>query len=73
MAVSVAVVELFVSGDRKVAAVAEASQLPALSITTVDLQWVQVLAEGWASPLTGFMTEDQFLQVLLCYFNNIHN
>ena len=28
----------------------------------VDLQWVQVLAEGWASPMTGFMRERQFLQ-----------
>jgi len=28
----------------------------------VDLQWVQVLAEGWASPLTGFMREREFLQ-----------
>lgn len=28
----------------------------------VDLQWVQVLSEGWATPLTGFMTEREFLQ-----------
>ena len=28
----------------------------------VDLQWVQVLSEGWASPLSGFMTEREFLQ-----------
>lgn len=28
----------------------------------LDLQWVQVLAEGWATPLTGFMRERQFLQ-----------
>ena len=28
----------------------------------VDLQWVQVLAEGWATPLTGFMREKEFLQ-----------
>ncbi|MBN3312260.1 PAPS2 synthase, partial [Atractosteus spatula] len=30
----------------------------------LDLQWVQVLAEGWATPLTGFMREREFLQVL---------
>lgn len=30
----------------------------------LDLQWVQVLAEGWASPLRGFMREREFLQVL---------
>ena len=33
-----------------------------LSISTVDLQWLQVLAEGWATPLTGFMRENQYLQ-----------
>lgn len=28
----------------------------------MDLQWVQVLSEGWATPLTGFMREREFLQ-----------
>ena len=28
----------------------------------VDLEWVQVLSEGWATPLSGFMVERQFLQ-----------
>lgn len=42
----------------------EASNLPKLEITLIDLQWVQVLSEGWATPLTGFMTEDQYLQCL---------
>ncbi len=37
---------------------------PSLEITEVDVQWAQVLAEGWASPLTGFMREDQYLQVI---------
>lgn len=35
----------------------------------LDLQWVQVLAEGWASPLKGFMREKEFLQVL--HFGNL--
>lgn len=30
----------------------------------VDMQWVQVLAEGWATPLNGFMREREFLQCL---------
>lgn len=30
----------------------------------VDLQWVHVLAEGWATPLRGFMNEEQYLQSL---------
>jgi len=42
----------------------EATKLPKLEITTVDMQWLQVLSEGWATPLTGFMREDQFLQSL---------
>ncbi len=33
----------------------------------LDLQWVQVLSEGWATPLTGFMRETEFLQSL--HFN----
>uniref|UniRef100_A0AAQ4P516 3'-phosphoadenosine 5'-phosphosulfate synthase 2a n=1 Tax=Gasterosteus aculeatus aculeatus TaxID=481459 RepID=A0AAQ4P516_GASAC len=35
----------------------------------LDLQWVQVLSEGWASPLKGFMREREFLQVL--HFGNL--
>lgn len=35
----------------------------------LDQQWVQVLAEGWASPLKGFMREREFLQVL--HFGNL--
>ncbi|PSN35865.1 Bifunctional 3'-phosphoadenosine 5'-phosphosulfate synthase [Blattella germanica] len=54
--------ELFVPENRIEAAKEEAEHLPSLGITTVDLQWVQVLAEGWATPLKGFMREDQFLQ-----------
>lgn len=28
------------------------------------MQWVQVLAEGWATPLNGFMREREYLQCL---------
>ncbi len=31
------------------------------------MQWVQVLAEGWATPLNGFMREREYLQCL--HFN----
>ena len=54
--------ELFVPSDLKAAAVKEAEMLPRVDITKVDVQWVQVLSEGWATPLTGFMTERQNLQ-----------
>jgi len=37
----------------------------------VELQWVQVLAEGWAYPLRGFMREDEYLQTL--HFNTLQS
>ena len=33
-----------------------------LLLSQLDLQWVQVLAEGWATPLNGFMREREYLQ-----------
>lgn len=33
------------------------------------MQWVQVLSEGWAHPLRGFMHEDDYLHCL--HFNSI--
>ncbi|NWW74586.1 PAPS2 synthase, partial [Climacteris rufus] len=58
------VLELFVPEDKLSSVRAEAEKLPAVEITKLDLQWVQVLAEGWATPLTGFMREAEYLQVL---------
>lgn len=58
-----AVKELFVPEKRIATAKAEADLLPALDITEIDVQWLQILSEGWAAPLTGFMREDQLLQV----------
>ena len=34
-------------------------------VRRVDVQWMQVLAEGWASPLRGFMRSHEFLQVTI--------
>lgn len=42
----------------------EASSLPTLTITSLDKEWLHVLADGWASPLRGFMSEAQYLQCL---------
>ncbi|XP_020830619.1 bifunctional 3'-phosphoadenosine 5'-phosphosulfate synthase 2 [Phascolarctos cinereus] len=56
--------ELFVPENKVDAARAEAEKLPSLLITKLDLQWVQVLSEGWATPLKGFMREKEFLQVM---------
>lgn len=54
--------ELFVTANFVDAARKEAASLPTLEITELDLQWVQVLGEGWGTPLTGFMREREFLQ-----------
>lgn len=61
--------ELFVDETLKQAFLHESKSLPKIPITTVELQWVQVLSEGWAFPLRGFMREDEFLQTL--HFNSI--
>ncbi|GAB4851023.1 Sigma1B-adaptin [Ancistrocladus abbreviatus] len=45
----------------------EALSLPRIRLSRIDLQWVHVLSEGWASPLRGFMRENEFLQTL--HFN----
>ncbi|KAI0524900.1 hypothetical protein KFK09_004290 [Dendrobium nobile] len=44
-----------------------AGGLPRIKLSRIDLQWVHVLSEGWASPLRGFMREAEFLQTL--HFN----
>ena len=56
--------ELFVPADQLAAVREEASSLPQLALTKLDTQWLQVLSEGWASPLTGFMREREMLQCL---------
>lgn len=43
--------ELFVNESEEKAFLERALKLPSLNISKIDLQWVQVLAEGWASPL----------------------
>jgi len=50
----------------------EAESLDRLEITRTDLEWLQVLSEGWAAPLTGFMRESQYLECLHfnCLFDN---
>jgi len=57
--------ELFVKGDRLDEIRKEIKSLPTLEIGKIDVQWLQVLAEGWAAPLKGFMRENEYLQVNL--------
>lgn len=42
---------------------------PKIKLSSIDLEWVHVLSEGWASPLQGFMREPEFLQTL--HFNSL--
>ncbi|XP_028144521.1 bifunctional 3'-phosphoadenosine 5'-phosphosulfate synthase [Diabrotica virgifera virgifera] len=63
--------ELFIPKSMLASAYEEAESLPRLQITELDLQWLQILSEGWAYPLKGFMREDQYLQTL--HFNCLQN
>ena len=56
--------ELFVPVAQVARVRAEAEGLPRLELSELDLQWVQVLSEGWAYPLRGFMRERELLQSL---------
>eukprot|EP00118_Oscarella_pearsei_P009209 m.51798 g.51798 ORF g.51798 m.51798 type:complete len:621 (+) comp34158_c0_seq34:1824-3686(+) len=56
--------ELLVDEEQLESVKEEAKTLPFVNITKLDLQWVQVLGEGWATPLKGFMREVELLQCL---------
>lgn len=60
-------VELIVPEQQKAAKTQQASDLPKIRLSKINLEWVHVLSEGWASPLSGFMRESEFLQTL--HFN----
>ncbi|KAK3769733.1 hypothetical protein RRG08_062073 [Elysia crispata] len=54
--------DLTVPESQREAAKAEAATLSSVEINKVDLQWTQVLGEGWATPVAGFMREKEYLQ-----------
>ncbi|VDK56242.1 unnamed protein product [Gongylonema pulchrum] len=56
--------ELYADENLKQDLLDRLNDLPKVNLTLIDLQWLQVLAEGWASPLSGFMRERQYLQCL---------
>lgn len=64
-----AVVELLVPESERPSLLADAQSMPSVTVTDIDLQWLHVLSEGWASPLKGFMREAEYLQCL--HFNAI--
>lgn len=59
--------ELFVPEIERASRKAEAATMPSVPLTDIDMQWLHVLAEGWAAPLRGFMREKEYLQTL--HFN----
>lgn len=62
-------VQLVVEEDLRREKKRESFELPRIKLSTIDLQWVHILSEGWASPLSGFMRENEFLQTL--HFNSL--
>ncbi|XAR64184.1 Sulfate adenylyltransferase [Bertholletia excelsa] len=60
-------VDLVVKESERDLKTREAESIPKVKLTKIDLEWVHVLSEGWASPLKGFMREDEYLQSL--HFN----
>lgn len=64
-----ALVDLVAPADRRAALRAEAEALPRVGLAPIDVEWAHVLAEGWASPLRGFMREHEYLQCI--HFNSL--
>ena len=56
--------ELFLPSDQLQRRRQEAESLYKINVSTIDLQWIQILSEGWATPLKGFMRENEYLQCL---------
>jgi len=63
-----AVVDLVAKRDDLPALLEEAKTLPGVPLRDVDVNWLQVIGEGWASPLRGFMREGPLMQAL--HFNS---
>lgn len=57
-------IDLHVPSSQCSAWIAEAKMLPQVLITDVNLNWLQVIGEGWAAPLRGFMREWTLLEML---------
>ena len=62
-------VNQIVLADQLAAKTAEAATLPQVPLTDIDVNWLQVIGEGWAAPLKGFMREGTLVQCL--HFNSM--
>jgi 3'-phosphoadenosine 5'-phosphosulfate synthase len=69
------VVDLLVPSTLRSSRQEEAASLPKVPLTDIDLNWLQTIGEGWASPLRGFMREGVLLQSLhfASYLVDPHN
>lgn len=63
------IVDLLVPESERAAKEAEIQTLIPVLLRDVDVNWLQVIAEGWASPLRGFMREGVLQQTL--HFNSV--
>lgn len=62
-------INLIVPSDQLPTKLAEAATLPMVPLTDLDVNWLQVIGEGWAAPLKGFMREGTLVQTL--HFNSV--
>ncbi|KAB5557663.1 hypothetical protein DKX38_008572 [Salix brachista] len=62
-------VDVIVSESERGSKALEAESLPKVRLAKIDVEWVHVISEGWASPLKGFMRENEYLQSL--HFNSL--
>ncbi|KAL4578985.1 hypothetical protein LXL04_015120 [Taraxacum kok-saghyz] len=62
-------IDLVVPENQRNMKASEAEGMTKVQLTKIDLEWVHVISEGWASPLKGFMREDEYLQSL--HFNSL--
>jgi 3'-phosphoadenosine 5'-phosphosulfate synthase len=62
-------IDLHVPQEQRAVKTEYAMTLPKVLINDIDLNWLQVIGEGWAAPLTGFMREGVLLETL--HFNSI--
>jgi len=64
-----ALVDCHVADDELTAKKSQAAGQYKLEIDRVTMEWLQVIGEGWASPINGFMTEKEYMACL--HFNTI--
>jgi len=62
-------INLIVPPEQLPLKMAEAATLPKVPLTDYDINWLQVIGEGWAAPLKGFMREGALVQQL--WFNSM--